>query len=122
MKIQVNTDSSIEGHEKLIAQVSKQVEKALIGISGQITRVEAHLSDENGDKSGKNDKRCMLEARLEGYQPIAVTDQAATMEFAVDGAANKLARLIQSTVGRRHHRMSQQTDPPLPESKLPTDR
>lgn len=119
MKIQVNTDSNIEGHERLIAQVNRLVENALGRISDQITRVEVHLSDEDGGKSGQNDKRCMLEARLEGYQPIAVTHQAATLEFAVDGAANKLVRFIQSTVGRRRHRKSQQTDPPLPNPKLP---
>ncbi len=44
--------------------------------------------------------RCVMEARLEGRQPIAVTDQAATLDQAVRGDANKLARLIESTLGR----------------------
>jgi ribosome-associated translation inhibitor RaiA len=71
-------------------------------MSDLITRVEVHLTDESGPKSGKNDKRCMMEARLEGRQPIAVTDEAATVELAVDGAADKLARLIEHTLGKLH--------------------
>jgi hypothetical protein len=37
---------------------------------------------------------------------------------AVDGAADKLTRLIESTLGRLHHQANRRTDPPLPESKL----
>lgn len=32
-----------------------------------ITRIEVHFGDENGEKFGKNDKRCLLEARLQKY-------------------------------------------------------
>jgi len=112
MQIQINTDRNIEGHEALADHVSAVVETALNRVSDHITRVEVHLSDENADKGGANDKRCMLEARLEGRKPIAVTHQAATLEQAVDGAADKLVRLIESTLGRRHDRESRRTDPP----------
>ena len=44
--------------------------------------------------------RCVMEARLEGRQPAAVTHQAATLDNAIKGAADKLARLIESTLGR----------------------
>ena len=60
----------------------------------------------------------MMEARLEGRQPIAVTHQAATLDQAVDGAADKLARLIESTLGRLRDQKSRRTDPPPPEPKL----
>jgi ribosome-associated translation inhibitor RaiA len=112
MQIQINTDHNIEGHEELAAQVSEVVENALNLVSDHITRVEAHLTDESGDKPGHSDKRCMLEARLEGRQPIAVTHQAATLVQAVDGAADKLTRLIESTLGRRRHQESRRADPP----------
>ncbi len=112
MQIQINTDHNIEGQQALTDQVSGVVERALNRISEHITRVEVHLSDENGDKSGQNDKRCMMKARLEGRQPIAATQEAATLDEAVDGAADKLVRLIESTLGRRHDRGSRRTDPP----------
>ena len=116
MQIQINTDHNIEGHEALAAQVSGVVESALSRISDHITRVEVHLSDENSHKSGQNDKRCMMEARLEGRQPIAVTHHAATLDQAVDGAADKLTRLIESTLGRLRDQKSRRTDPPPPGS------
>ena len=103
MQIQINTDDNIASSEALTAQVSTTVENALSRVSDHVTRVEVHLSDENGDKGGQNDKRCMIEARLEGRQPIAVTDHAATVDKAVHDAAHKLARLIESTVERMHH-------------------
>ena len=114
MQIQINTDRNIEGHEALTAHVSGIVENALSQISDHITRVEVHLSDESSHKNSLNDKRCVMEARLEGRQPVAVTHQAATLAQAVDGAADKLARLIESTLGRLHDQKNRRTDPPLP--------
>jgi ribosome-associated translation inhibitor RaiA len=105
MLIQVNTDRNIEGDIALAQQVEAVVRGTLDRFSDQITRVEIHLSDENSDKkSGSDDKRCRLEARLAGHRPIAVSHQAATLELAVDGAAEKLKRSLDSTVGRLRNR------------------
>jgi ribosome-associated translation inhibitor RaiA len=105
MQIQINTDRNVEGHEQFAARVTGVVESALSRFSDRITRVEVHLSDENSGKSGQDDKRCMMEARLEGRQPTAVTHQAATLDQAVDGAADKLKRSLESTLARlREHR------------------
>ncbi len=120
MQIQVNTDHNIEGSEGLSDQVRSVVENALSRISDQITRVEVHLSDENRHKSGQNDKSCMMEARLEGLRPVAVTHQADTLDQAVDGAADMLASLIESTLGRLHDQRSHRTDPP-PAGGEPTE-
>ena len=100
MQVQINTDRNIEGNEALTAQVSGVVEAALSRFSDHVTRVEVHLSDENADKSGQRDNRCMMEARLQGRQPVAVTHTAASLDQAVYGAADKLARMIESTLGR----------------------
>lgn len=104
MQIQVNTDHNIEGHEALAAHVTGVVDDALSQLSERITRVEVHLSDENGAKlkGGPGDKRCMMEARLEGSHPLAVTAHADSVHQAVAGAADKLARLVESTLGRLH--------------------
>ncbi len=112
MQIQVNTDHTIQGHEVLADRIRGVVENALSRVSDHITRVEVHLTDERGPKSAKNDKRCMMEARLEGRQPIAVTGEAATVDLAVDGAADKLARLIEHTLGKLHDQRMHRTDPP----------
>jgi ribosome-associated translation inhibitor RaiA len=118
MQIQVNSDHNIEGHQALGAHVRGVVENALSRLSDHITRVEVHLSHVSSHVSIQNDKRCMMEARLEGRQPIAVTHQAATLDEAVDGAAGKLTGLIESTLGRRSDQQSRRTDPPPAGSKL----
>lgn len=100
MQIQINTDGNIEGSERLSAYVTGAVEKALSQFGHRITRVEVHLSDQNGDKSGQNDKRCTMEARLTGRQPMAVHHDAATVDEAVEGAADRLHRSIESVLGR----------------------
>lgn len=100
MQIQINTDHNIEGHEALAAHVSGVVENAVGRFSDHVTRVEVHLTDEVGHKSGQDDKRCVMEARLKGRQPIAVTHHAESMHQAVDAAADKLTRLVESTIER----------------------
>lgn len=100
MHIQINTDSNITGREELAVHVKGVVESALSRFSDRITRVEVHLSDQNSDKSGQDDLRCMMEARVEGRRPTAVTHQAASLSDAVDGAADKLKRSLESTLGR----------------------
>lgn len=121
MQIQINTDRNIEGREALAAEVSRVVESTLSRISDHITRVEVHLSDENSDKKdGDNNMRCLMEARLQGRQPVAVTHQAATLDQAVDGAADKLIRLIESTLGRLRDHKGRRTEP-SPEEPNPTE-
>lgn len=113
MKIQLNTDVHIDGTEALAAWVGATVEQALERFAEHVTRVEVHLSDENGAKNGQHDQRCMLEARLVGRQPVAVTDHAATREQAVHGAAHKLAHLLDSTLGRLHDHREKTSGPPM---------
>ena len=89
------------------------MEHALARFAEHVTRVEVHLSDENAGKSGPNDQRCLLEARLEGRQPVAVTEHAATMHQALQGAAQKLARLLDSTLGRLSEHRDRTTGVPV---------
>ena len=51
-------------------------------------------------KGGANDKRCLLEARLEGRQPIAVTNNAGTHHEAVKGAVGKMKAALDTVLGR----------------------
>jgi ribosome-associated translation inhibitor RaiA len=104
MQVQLNTDRHIEAHDELAHQVETVMEATLGRFADQITRVEVHLSDENSHKGGDDDKRCMLEARLAGLQPMAVSHQAATLPQAIDGAAQKLASVLESTLGRLGHK------------------
>lgn len=103
MQIQINTDENIKGGEGLTASISAQIQDRLDRFSQQITRIELHLSDNNSDKSGDFDKRCLIEVRLNGRQPEVVSDQASTLESAYTGAINKLQRSLESNLGKHSH-------------------
>jgi ribosomal subunit interface protein len=102
MQININTDKTIEHSQGLDQHVETQVHGAIERFRDQITRVEVHLSADLKHKSADGENRCMLEARVTGYQPIAVTAHAPTLHQAINGAATKLQRAIDSALGRLH--------------------
>lgn len=99
MQVIINTDHN-GGGESLASTVSGLIEAELARFSSHITRVEVHLADENGSKGGEQDKRCVLEARIEGRKPVAVTHHAASMKQALHGAIDKLVHLLDHAAGR----------------------
>lgn len=101
MKIQINTDKNITRTDELTDHIESTIEDALDRFTDRITRVEVRLTDQNSSKKdGDDDMRCVMEARLSGLQPIVVSHQTATIELAVDGAAEKLETAIERTLGR----------------------
>ncbi len=102
MQVQLETDSNVRGTEELRQRVQSLVEDALGRFGEQITRVEVHLRDENSKKHGARDKGCTMEARLAGTAPVAVHNNADNMLDALQGAANKLEKLLDSRLGRLH--------------------
>jgi ribosome-associated translation inhibitor RaiA len=100
MKVQFNTDKTINGDERHEDFFTTQIAEELDRFQSHITRLEVHVSDENGKKEGLEDIRCLLEARLEGMQPIAVSNQADTIDLAISGALNKLKASLKTTLGR----------------------
>ena len=122
MNIQINTGHNIQGNKALIAKFSSTIESALIRMSDHITTVEVHLKDEDGDKKGKNDKRCMIEAHMEGRQPIVVTEHADNLNQALDGALDKLISMIESILGRQRDQRSYKTEQPVPVPEFPDEK
>jgi len=102
MQININTDKTIQRSQGLDEHVETAVKAAVERFGEHITRVEVHLSDENSQKSVDGGNRCMLEARVTGYQPIAVTNHSNNLHQAISGAADKLKRAIDSALGRLH--------------------
>ncbi|MFA7273853.1 MAG: HPF/RaiA family ribosome-associated protein [Crocinitomicaceae bacterium] len=100
MKIQFNTDKTISGEERNEDFFTAQIAKELDRYQSHITRIEVHVSDENGKKEGTNDILCLLEARLEGKKPIVASDQAKNIEMAISGATHKLKAAIETIVSR----------------------
>lgn len=118
MNIQINTGHNIQGNEALISKFSEIIKGSLSRVSDHITTVEVHLKDEDGDKEGKNDKRCMIEAHIEGRKPIAVSDNADTLNQALDGAIDKLVRMVDGILGRKLDKRNDSIDRPIPGQEL----
>jgi len=100
MIIQFNTDKTISGDERHQDFFTDLIANELDRYRSHISRIEAHVSDQNGKKVGFNDIHCMLEARIEGKQPIAVSAQEDTIELAVSGAIDKLKAALETIMGR----------------------
>jgi ribosome-associated translation inhibitor RaiA len=100
MLIQINTDKNIQGDERTTNYFSSMLSGTLDRFSEHITRIEVHLSDENSERGGLDDKRCMLEARVKGLQPIAVTHKAESLELAVSGAADRMKNALETTINK----------------------
>lgn len=97
MQILINTDKNVDGNERAINFYTSELKKELDRFDDKITRIEVHFGDENGEKFGKNDNRCLLEVRLQKKQPIAVTDHAESPEKAFYNAVEKLKKVLNST-------------------------
>ena len=100
MLIQVHGDNHITADGRTRTEVTAQVTSALEHLREHLTRVEVHLGDESGNRQTEGDKRCMMEARIEGRSPMAVTEHAASLTEAIDGAAEKLRHLLEHSLGK----------------------
>jgi ribosome-associated translation inhibitor RaiA len=106
MKIQFNTDKTINGDESIQNHFTSLIAESLSRFQSHITRIEVHLSDQNGQKEGLNDVHCLMEARIEGRQPIAVSCNADSNESAVSGAIDKLKNSLETILGRIKNHMN----------------
>lgn len=100
MQIQVHSDNHIEGSARLVEWVSASVADKLERFDDDLTRVVVHITDENGEKAGSQDKRCQIEARPKGHQPVSVTHKAESVDLAVEGAIDKLGNALGHLYGK----------------------
>lgn len=99
MQIQVRSNH-IEGSSGLHEWVGASVQDRLERFEDFLMRVEVHVGDENAQKAGAADKRCQIEARPKGHQPLSVTHKAESLQLAVDGAAEKMHNAIGHLMGK----------------------
>lgn len=96
MQILVHTDKNVKISDGMVEHVETEVGSALSRFSDQIHRVEVHLGDESAGKAGGGHNRCVIEARPNGKQPLAVTHHADSVGEAFNGAAHKLKTLVEN--------------------------
>jgi ribosomal subunit interface protein len=98
MQIHINA-GDVQSSPAIVERAQQEVEHALKVFRDRVTRVEVHLHDLNGRKSGV-DKRCVMEARLAGHPPLAVEHDADDLYEAVRLAAGKLERAVRHKIER----------------------
>ncbi len=101
MQIQVNSDKTVTVDVSLTRFVKSEAERILETVAAKVTRVEVHLSDENGRKSGPADKRCVVEARPAGARPLSTSATAKRLDTAIGQALRKMHRALRSAFGRQ---------------------
>jgi len=104
MLVHIVTDNHIEGSEDLKQWITDLVTSSCERFGPQMIRVDVHLSDENGAKEGKNDKRCLLEARLSGLEPVVASQSGATLGQCVDAAIDTLLESLDRKIERQDQR------------------
>lgn len=118
MQIQVRSNH-IEGSAGLHEWVGAAVQDRLDRFEDFLMTVEIHVGDENAQKGGAADKRCQIEARPKGHQPLSVTHKAESLELAVDGAAEKMHNALGHLMGKLDAKVvsTGQLDDPLLEEE-----
>ncbi|MDD4974555.1 MAG: hypothetical protein PHY93_09415 [Bacteriovorax sp.] len=103
MQIQISNDHNIKGTHESFTESEKfeEIVKDAIGHYQQhITRVVIHFTDENAGKTGFEDKRCLIEARISSANPMIASHHANTLVLALEGAAEKLKHSLNHTFGK----------------------
>lgn len=100
MKVEVSIDTYAADRNGVMAAIAMEVENGLKHYDARLTRVEVHMRDINGPRSGI-DHRCALEARPAGLAPLAVTHEAESVNEALKGAIGKMSKLLASTFGKK---------------------
>ena len=98
MLVQIHTDKNIEGGSRFSEYFSAEIKEKLARFNEIVTRIEVHVTDQNGSKTSPNDKKCVIEARIEKKQPIAVTAHGDTAEKTFSQALEKVQRVLETTV------------------------
>jgi Sigma 54 modulation protein / S30EA ribosomal protein len=111
MQVLVNSDHDVASGADLTQRVQGVVEGRLDRYAGRITRVVVHLHDLNGGTRGgpggplgahdaRKALRCLMEARMGGMAPIAVSHEAPTLTEAIHVAADRLERALEHALGK----------------------
>ena len=105
MQILLHSDPHTDGSQLMAEHLKTLVQDAMKRFGERITRVEAHLSDVNGQaKSGGDDIHCTLEARLVGLDPVVVKEHAGNAHQAIEGAVRKLKRAVGAEIAKHDPR------------------
>ncbi len=96
----VNSDHHITASESLSERVESVVTDTVDRYSDRITRVEVHLQDVNGASAVIGTSAARWKPVWVGVEPVVVTAEGASLQEAIDGAADKLERALEHAIER----------------------
>lgn len=98
MLIQINDPKRLASAE-FTEHIEQRIATVLARSEGRLTRVEVHLGDINAKKGGV-DKRCLIEARPRGLDPVVAEHLDKGLREAFHGALDQLQRVLERQAGR----------------------
>ena len=116
MKVLLNTDHHTDGKHEMADHLRVVVKDAVAQFGAHVTRVVAHIADENSSAKTTSDEiQCTLEARLIGREPVVVKDRAGSVHQAIHGAAGKLKRALTTALEKHDPRQAQRRASVMPD-------
>lgn len=116
MQVLLNTDHHTDGNRQMADHLTVVVKDAVAQFGAHVTRVVAHIADENSNsKTTPDEIQCTLEARLVGFEPVVVKDRAGSVHQAIHGAAGKLKRAVGTVLAKHDPRQTHQRTHALPD-------
>lgn len=101
MLVQINTGHHVDLRFTPPGDLARAVRDALARFRGRLTRSDVFLTAERAPAGRGEAIRCVIEARPAGRRPVAARHRAPSVSLAMAGAATKLVRLLDGSVGRQ---------------------
>ena len=109
MQVQVHAGDNVQGGESLAQWAQDEVQNKLSRFREQVTRVEVYLTDVDALRNGGKGKRCVMETRAAGRQPLAVNAEAEKVAEAFNAALEKLHRALETDIAKTRDKGNRET-------------
>ncbi|MBB6579432.1 ribosome-associated translation inhibitor RaiA [Comamonas odontotermitis] len=109
MQVQVHAGDNVQGGESLAQWAQTEVQDRLSRFREYVTRVEVYLTDVDALKNGGKGKRCVMETRATGRQPLAVNAEAEKVAEAFNAALEKLHRALNTDIAKMRDKSNRDT-------------
>ncbi len=103
MKILINSDKTIHSSASMQDNLKDILNRELTSYQTKLSRIDVHLTDQNGVKEGVNDILCLIEAHIDGRPSTLASQQADTLELAFSAALDHLVSSLERDFGRNQH-------------------
>ncbi|MEG0920551.1 MAG: HPF/RaiA family ribosome-associated protein [Comamonas sp.] len=109
MQVQLHAGDNVQGGDSLAHWAQDEVQNKLSRFREHVTRVEVYLTDVDALRNGGKGKRCVMETRATGRQPLAVNAEAEKVGEAFNAALEKLHRALETDIAKMRDKGNRET-------------